>query len=110
MGASMVKGLTSRHLIRFVLMFFLLFSSLLHAADDDPVRVLIKQYNRDVYTTMDGLLYIRTDHCLESAYSENAILFYVLYSDDNKLRFSSNTECKVLEVYDRGAHYSREGR
>ena len=32
------------------------------------------------------------------------------YSDDNKLLFSNGVECKVMEVYDRGAHYSREGR
>ena len=48
--------------------------------------------------------------CNRPAYSDNAILFYVPYADDNKLQFSSKVECKVVEVYDRGAHYSREGR
>jgi hypothetical protein len=81
-----------------------------HAADEDPVRMLIKKYGADTYSTMDDLLYIRTYKCLEPAYSENAVLFYVPYSDDNKLLFSNRVECKVMEVYDRGAHYSREGR
>ncbi|WP_220814970.1 hypothetical protein [Pseudomonas paralcaligenes] len=83
---------------------------LAQAADDDPIRMIIKQYDRDLYSTMDDLLYIRTHQCLEPAYSENAILFYIPYSDDNKLQFSSKVECKVLELYDRGAHYSKEGR
>lgn len=90
--------------------FSLVIPALANAADDDPVRMLIKQYDRDIYSTMDDLLYIRTHQCLEPAYSENAILFYIPYSDDNKLQFSSKVECKVLEVYDRGAHYSKEGR
>lgn len=81
-----------------------------YAADDEPIRMIVKQYDRDVYSTMDDLLYIRTHQCLEPAYSENAILFYIPYSDDNKLQFSSKVECKVLELYDRGAHYSKEGR
>lgn len=83
---------------------------LAQAADDDPIRMIIKQYDRDLYSTMDDLLYIRTHQCLEPAYSENAILFYIPYSDDNKLQFSSKVECKVLELYDRGAHDSKEGR
>lgn len=87
-----------------------LFSALSYAADEDIVRILIKKYGRDTYTSMDDLLYIRTSNCLEPAYSENAVLFYIPYSDDNKLQFSNQVECKVLEVYDRGAHYSREGR
>ena len=96
----------------FTVLFFLfcIVSSSIYAADDDPVRVVIKQYDRDVFSTMDDLLYIRTYQCLEPAYSDNAILFYVPYADDNKLQFSPKVECKVVEVYDRGAHYSREGR
>lgn len=81
-----------------------------HAVEEGPVRVLIKKYTVDTYSTMDDLLYIRTYRCLEPAYAESAVLFYVPYSDENKLLFSNEVECKVMEVYDRGAHYSREGR
>jgi len=106
----MIRELYLRCLSILFFLFFVIFSSPMYAADDDPVRVVVKQYDRDVFSTMDDLLYIRTYQCLEPAYSDNAILFYVPYADDNKLQFSSKVECKVVEVYDRGAHYSREGR
>lgn len=100
----------SKLFFKAVLLWAVVFSCVTQAADDDPVRMLIKNYDRDIYSTMDGLLYIRTYQCLEPAYSESAILFYIPYSADNKLRFSNGVDCKVLEIYDRGAHYSREGR
>lgn len=80
------------------------------AADEEPVRMLIKKYSADTYVSMEGGLYIKTYKCLEPAYSENSVLFYIPYSDDNKLLFSNGVECKVTEIYDRGANYSREGR
>lgn len=104
----MVKEVNIKYL--FVLLVLAFLSPSLHADDNEPVRVVIKKYDRDIYSTMDGLLYISTYNCLELAYSNSAILFYVPYSDDNKLQFSSGVECKVLGVYDRGSHYSREGR
>ncbi|MBD9414947.1 hypothetical protein IB234_10290 [Pseudomonas sp. PDM16] len=106
----MIHETSIRNTALLLSIFSLVIPALANAADDDPVRMLIKQYDRDIYSTMDDLLYIRTHQCLEPAYSENAILFYIPYSDDNKLQFSSKVECKVLEVYDRGAHYSKEGR
>lgn len=110
MGLSRGRVAMSRFFYNAAFLWAMIFSNVVQAADDDPVRMLIKNYDRDTYSTMDGLLYIRTYQCLEPAYSESAILFYIPYSDDNKLRFSNGVECKVLEIYDRGAHYSREGR
>lgn len=81
-----------------------------YAADEEPIRMLIKKYSPDTYVSMEGGLYIKTHNCLEPAYSESSILFYIPYSEDNKLLFSNGVECKVTEIYDRGANYSREGR
>ncbi|MBH3341857.1 hypothetical protein I5L51_22355 [Pseudomonas mendocina] len=106
----MVRLVTSGMFFIFILVVSPPFCALSHAADEDPVRMVIKKYGRDTYSSMDDLLYIKTYDCLEPAYSENAVLFYIPYSDDNKLQFSNKVECKVIEVYDRGAHYSREGR
>ncbi|MDG9929991.1 MULTISPECIES: hypothetical protein [unclassified Pseudomonas] len=106
----MTHQVATRNIALSLLLCLATVAPLAQAADDDPIRMIIKQYDRDLYSTMDDLLYIRTHQCLEPAYSENAILFYIPYSDDNKLQFSSKVECKVLELYDRGAHYSKEGR
>ncbi|AVO53545.1 hypothetical protein C7A17_12455 [Ectopseudomonas mendocina] len=106
----MLRLVISKHIVISIILCLGAFYSAAYAAEEEPVRMLIKKYGTDTYSTMDDLLYIRTYKCLEPAYSENAVLFYVPYSDDNKLLFSNQVECKVTEVYDRGAHYSREGR
>ncbi|WP_457788238.1 hypothetical protein [Pseudomonas sp. PL-6] len=75
----------------------------LPAAELIPMN--IKRIDRDHYQTTDELIHIRTRHCAEYAYVEDALLSFEPYGLENTLTFSSGAVCDVKAVYDRAANY-----
>lgn len=87
----------------FILLLEMLLPLPLQAAELIPVN--IKRIERDHYQTTDGLIHIRTRHCAEYAYTEDALLTFEPYGLENTLTFSSGAVCDVKVLYDRAASH-----
>jgi hypothetical protein len=67
----------------------------------EKIPLNIKRIERDYYQTTDELTWIRTRHCAEDAYVDDALLSFEPYGLENTLTFASGAVCEVKAVYDR---------
>ncbi|WP_240464889.1 hypothetical protein [Paraferrimonas sp. SM1919] len=74
---------------------FLAFSSNLFA---ETYSVNVKRASSNLYQDSSGV-FIETKYCYQYTYGDNAILKYSPDSYNNKLIFSTGTECQVKSVF-----------
>ncbi|EID0695622.1 TPA: hypothetical protein ACMDT1_003446 [Vibrio parahaemolyticus] len=69
-----------------------------HSLFAEVYSVNIKREDSNLYRESSGV-YIETKYCYEYTYGDDAILKYEKGSYDNKLIFSSGTECQVKSIF-----------
>ena len=63
-------------------------------------EVNVSRIEQDLYKVTGRSIFIKTLHCYQYAYSQDAVLVYDRYSYDNHLVFDDGETCKVKAVFE----------